>query len=251
MDTIGFYDADPEGYSEKTFGSDMSPTRDRFLAFLKPGCRIIDLGCGSGRDSLAFHRMGYAVTSVDGSEGMCRIARRNTGLEVRHLMFSELDYDAEFDAAWAFASLLHLPSSELPGILARIRRALVPGGVLLMSFKEGDFEGERDGRHYTDMMQGSLRSLAESNGFAVLDLWSDTDQNTGIRWCTVIVESIALNSQTFPEIPATDGDTSKIGLIRNDLPRGGSQNQYNSGGIPKFSNLVLRSVVPFFEAAIV
>jgi len=191
MDTIGFYDADPEGYSAKTFGADMSPTRDRFLRFVRPGCRIIDLGCGSGRDSLAFHRMGYAVTPIDGSEGMCRIARRNTGLEVRHLMFGDLDYESEFDAAWAFGTLLHLPSAELPGVLAKIRRALVPGGVLLMSFKEGEFEGERDGRHYTDMTQGSLRDLAESNGFAVLEIWSDTDPKTGIRWCTTIAEAVA------------------------------------------------------------
>lgn len=186
MDTIGFYDADPEGYSAKTFGADMSSTRGRFLRHVAPGARILDMGCGSGRDSLAFHEFGYAVTPIDGSEGMCRIARENTRLEVRHMMFDDLDYESEFDAVWAFGTLLHLPSAELPDVLAKVRRALVPGGVLFMSFKEGTFEGDRDGRHYTDMTQDSLRALAESNGFSVLDLWSDTDPVSGIRWCNVI-----------------------------------------------------------------
>ncbi len=189
MDSIPFYDSDPEGYSAKTFGSDMSPTRDRFTSFLQPGCRILDLGCGSGRDSLAFVQQGFEVTPVDGSEGMCRVAERNTGLNVRNLRFQDLDYDSEFDAVWAFASLLHVPSAELPSILEMVRRALRPSGILLMSFKEGNFEGPRDGRHYTDLTPDALEQLALRCGFLPLDVWTSLDGSTGIRWSNIIARS--------------------------------------------------------------
>ncbi|MBQ7405747.1 MAG: class I SAM-dependent methyltransferase [Candidatus Methanomethylophilaceae archaeon] len=83
MNTLDFYNADPEGYADATFGADTSHLRDRFVRFLHHGSRILDLGCGSGRDTIAFRQAGFEVVPVDGSEGMCRVAESNTGSEVR------------------------------------------------------------------------------------------------------------------------------------------------------------------------
>lgn len=186
--TIGFYDSDPEGYSEATFGNDVSDIRGRFMSHLPEGARILDLGCGSGRDTLAFRDLGYDVVAVDGSEGMCRVAERNIGMPVRHLMFSDLDYENEFDGVWACASLLHLPMDELGDVMVKVRRALKPGGVLYVSFKEGKFSGIRDGRFYTDLMEDGVMKLAEESSFELLDLWENCDPR-GIVWVNAILKS--------------------------------------------------------------
>ncbi len=182
-----FYDNDPEGYSKKTFDADVSEIRDRFLKYVPKGSKILDLGCGSGRDTLFFSRNGYVPVPVDGSEGMCAIARRNTGIEVRRLMFSDLDYENEFDAVWACSTLLHVPSKELPDIMSKVRRAMKDGAVFYLSFKEGTFEGCREGRMYTDMTQDSLRSLCERCGFRTLEIWSSLEPGRQTVWCNAIV----------------------------------------------------------------
>ena len=162
--TRAFYDGDPEGYSESTFGNDVSDIRRRFLSRLDPGARILDLGCGSGRDTLAFRDAGCEVVPVDGSEGMCRVASSNLGSEVRRLDFLELDYEDEFDGVWACASLLHLKADEMPVVLGLIRRALRVGGAAYVSFKEGTFEGIRNGRWYTDMTVDRGRTRQDGGG---------------------------------------------------------------------------------------
>lgn len=182
--TLEFYDSDPEAYSRKTFGADMSGPRGRFLVRLPPKARILDLGCGSGRDSLAFRSMGFDAVPVDGSEGMCRVAESNTGLHVRRMLFSELDYEDEFDGVWACASLLHADSADLPSIFAAVHRSLRRHGVFFCCFKYGDFEGIRDGRHYTDMTESSLGDLLSSSGFAAEDMW--TSDTGGFRWVNAV-----------------------------------------------------------------
>ncbi len=180
-DTRGYYDRDPEGYASTTFGNDVSSIRARFVRLLDPGARVLDLGCGSGRDSLAFVGEGFDVTAVDGSEGMCRVASERIGLSVRNLDFTELDYESEFDGVWACASLLHLRPEELPHVLSLVRTALVDGGVLCMSFKRGGFSGMRDGRWYTDLETEGMVGLAEGSGFSTVDVWESTDPR-GTVW---------------------------------------------------------------------
>ncbi len=182
--TLDFYDSDPEGYCEKTFGADMSAIRERFARHLDDGAEVLDLGCGSGRDSLAFTEQGFRVTAVDGSEGMCRAARKRTGLDVRHLLFSELDYMDRFDGVWACASLLHARSDELPAMMSLVRRALKDGGILFCCFKLGSFEGVRDGRWYTDMTESSLTELLEASGFEPLEVW--TSEGDGTSWANSV-----------------------------------------------------------------
>lgn len=186
--TKAFYDGNPEGYSESTFGNDVSDIRRRFLSRLDPGARILDLGCGSGRDTLAFREAGYEVVPVDGSEGMCRVASSNTGSKVRCLEILDLDYVDEFDGVWACASLLHLGSREIQEAFRLIRRALREGGAVYVSFKEGTFEGIRDGRWYTDMTVDGLIGMAEAAGFLAVDVWQSTDPRDTVWVNAVLVK---------------------------------------------------------------
>jgi 2-polyprenyl-3-methyl-5-hydroxy-6-metoxy-1,4-benzoquinol methylase len=86
-----------------------------------PGGRILDAGCGPGRDALAFAERGYELIAFDASTAMVRVARERVGSRiVVHLMrFEDLNGQSEFDGIWACASLLHVPlTSSLPQLRA-------------------------------------------------------------------------------------------------------------------------------------
>ncbi len=164
----------------------MSSARNKFVRLLPSGGKILDLGCGSGRDSLAFMKMGFDVVPVDGSEGMCHEAEKNTGLKVRRLLFEDLDYENEFDGVWACSSLLHLRSVRIPTVLGLIRRSLRQDGIFFTCFKKGDFEDLRpDGRYYTDMEYDVFRSVLLSSGFEPLEIW-ESDGSAGETWLNSI-----------------------------------------------------------------
>lgn len=167
----------------------MSEPCDRFLKHVAPSGKILDLGCGSGRDSVYFMEHGYDVCAVDGSEELCRIASENTGLHVRQMLFQELDYHDEFDGVWACASLLHVPGNDLPGILAKVHECLKDGGAFYTCFKYGDREEIRDGKHYTDMTEERLELLLHESGFEILELYVSGDSlgdRPELRWINVI-----------------------------------------------------------------
>lgn len=141
---------------------------------------MLDWGCGSGRDSLAMMRAGYDVVAVDLSDAMADATEALTGLTVRRESFADLADEGVFDGIWASASLLHVPSEGLQGILARAVRALKPGGVLYVSFKYGDFEGERNGRWFTDLDEMALRGVVDGvDGLEVERVWISADVRPG------------------------------------------------------------------------
>ena len=95
--TLEYYARNFKEFGESTFNVDFSSTQERFLRHLPPKAAILDFGCGSGRDTSYFLQKGFSVTSTDGSPEMCRLASANTGHEVKHLLFQELDAESAFD----------------------------------------------------------------------------------------------------------------------------------------------------------
>ena len=86
-------------------------------------------------------------------------ALRTRSLPVRILRFENLDDHAAYDGIWACASLLHVPAASLDDILARIHRALRPGGIFTASFKAGTGEGhDQFGRYYNYPTPAALRA---------------------------------------------------------------------------------------------
>ena len=111
--TVDYYNKNARQYYDSTIDADLSSQIQKFAALLSPGARIIDVGCGSGRDTRVFLAAGYETEAFDASEEMCRIASEITGIQVRHICFEELQGQLEFDGIWACASLLHI-KKELP-----------------------------------------------------------------------------------------------------------------------------------------
>ena len=135
---IEYYNKNAEAFFEGTVNADMSLWRDKFEKYVSSGGRILDAGCGSGRDSKAFIQHGYSVVAFDASKEMCRMASELIGQEVWQMKFDEISFNEEFDGIWACASLLHVHGEELPKTLESLRKALIKSGIIYVSFKYGD-----------------------------------------------------------------------------------------------------------------
>jgi len=147
-ETLAFYQARAPHYVLK-FGQAHSWQLDPFLDLLVPGGRVLELGCGGGQDAGRITARGFTVDATDAAPAMVAKANERWGVGARVMTFGELAAEAEYDGVWAHASLLHCPRAALPDVLARIHRALRPGGFHFASYKLGTAEG-RDafGRFY-------------------------------------------------------------------------------------------------------
>ncbi len=147
-DTIAFYQARAPHYVLR-FGQAHSYQLDPFLDRLPAGGSVLELGCGGGQDAARIKARGFAVDATDATPAMVRKANERWGVGARVMTFDGLDAEAAYDGVWAHASLLHCPRDALPDVLARIFRALAPGGYHFASYKLGEEEG-RDalGRFY-------------------------------------------------------------------------------------------------------
>ena len=159
--TLEYYAANAEAFASSTVDVAFSSVQKCFEGLLQPGARVLDFGCGSGRDAKHFLEAGFAVDAVDGSPELCRIASELTGLPVRCMRFEELSAQSIYDGIWACSSILHVPSSQLPALLAKMAVALKPGGVIYTSFKLGEFEGVRNGRYFSDFTPESFARLLD------------------------------------------------------------------------------------------
>ena len=178
--TIRHYDDNARAFFDSTRDVDMTPLYERFLPRVPAGGAILDAGCGSGRDTLAFRERGYRVTAFDASPELARLAETHTGQAVHVLRFEELEWEEAFDGIWACASLLHVPRGQLANAFGLLARALKPGGVLYASFKYGTREHSRGGRHFTDLDEENLgRILAQVPALSVLETWQTEDQRPG------------------------------------------------------------------------
>ena len=169
-ETIEYYNRNAETFIAGTLHADMSENRNRFLRYVKPGGRILDAGCGSGRDSLAFMKSGYQVDAFDASEEICRLASKTLGFPVECKRFEELTGTSLYDGIWACASLLHVSGEELPGVMCQMKKLLKPEGVLYASFKKGNTERKKDGRFFHDMTEEACVSLFQSIDLEVLSV---------------------------------------------------------------------------------
>jgi 2-polyprenyl-3-methyl-5-hydroxy-6-metoxy-1,4-benzoquinol methylase len=121
--TLAYYDEHANEFIERTANVSMAHLYQPFLELIPSRGKVLDAGCGSGRDSAEFARRGYQVTAFDGSAVLAQLATHRTGLDVLHQTFADTNWRDEFDRVWASASLLHLPSREILTALARLARA--------------------------------------------------------------------------------------------------------------------------------
>jgi SAM-dependent methyltransferase len=191
-ETLAYYNQNADAFIEGTQNADMSEQYRFFLKYLTPGCKLLDLGCGSGRDSAYFSSLGFEVTAVDGSEELCKRVIANYGIDAICISFEDISFTAEFDAVWACASLLHVKKTDMPNVLAKVSAALKPGGVLYASFKYGNEERVSNGRFFNDYTENDLDELlTPENQLSLLEYWITEDvrpDRVGERWLNFIAK---------------------------------------------------------------
>ncbi|MFD1744727.1 class I SAM-dependent methyltransferase [Rhizobium helianthi] len=139
--TRDFYAQSASSYADDTVGQTETVYLRHFAGCLSPGDFVLELGCGSGRDSAFLLSRGLRMKPTDGIAEMAEAAQSRLGVPVDVLPFDQIAFEAEFEGVWANACLLHVPRLELPAILNRIHRALKPSGLFYASYKAGQGEG--------------------------------------------------------------------------------------------------------------
>ena len=189
--TLEYYNTNAEKFAENTLFVDFSQVQCEFLNLLMPESYILDFGCGSGRDTKYFLEHGYRVDAVDGSVKLCRIAREFTGIQVRQMLFQELQEKEKYDGIWACASVLHVPKIELADIFRKMCNAVKVGGIIYTSFKYGNFEGERNGRFFRDFTEKSFCEFVKNiQELCIEKMWVTGDVRDGRgdeRWLNIIL----------------------------------------------------------------
>jgi SAM-dependent methyltransferase len=169
--TLAFYDREAAIYAARR-PTKSNPRLDAFVSLLPPGAAVLELGCGGGQDAEVMLAAGLDVTPTDGSSGLAEQAERRLGRPVRLMRFDELDEQERYDGVWANACLLHVPTPTLPDVLARVWRALRPGGLFASSYKSGAGDDRDDlGRFYNFPTRETLEAAhAVAGGWASLDI---------------------------------------------------------------------------------
>lgn len=187
--TIATYNKTAKEYILKVQKYAPQPEREKFISLVKPGGKILDAGCGSGRDANYFASKGFAVTGIDLSETLLSYATETAHPNARFLKMDlrNIALNSSFDGIWACASLLHLTREEGLPVLRNFQHMLAPGGVLFLLLKEGTGDQmvtsgtiEGDTRYFTYYTREEIRTSLEEAGFKVLDqlVWDQKDRNS-------------------------------------------------------------------------
>ena len=190
-DTLEYYNSKAKDFVSGTVDVAFTEIQDIFLEYIPVGGRILDFGCGSGRDTKYFTSKGYDVDAIDGSEELCKIASEYTGIQVKQMLFEELDEVELYDGVWACASILHVEKKQLPDIIKKIASATKKGAVVYTSFKYGQFEGVRNGRFFTYLTKESFGEVLRNVPELVIEkLWISADvraERGEERWLNIML----------------------------------------------------------------
>lgn len=206
--TFEFYTKNAQDYFDETLAYDINHVRDRFVSLLPRTTlntpHILDLGCGSGRDSKAFIDVGYTVTALEASKDLAFLAEAFIGQAVLNIRYQQLQQQNAYDAIWACASLLHCPKSQIEYVMQNCINALQEAGVFYFSFKQG--EGERldeSGRFFNDYTVVSLKALiAKFDQLEVIDIWQATTPLRGQdqTWINGLVRKVVSPRETVLKV---------------------------------------------------
>lgn len=196
-ETLEYYNTNAEKFVYETINVNFREIHEKFLKHISPQGRILDFGCGSGRDAKYFLLNNYEVDAVDGSEELCKLASEYVRINVKQMLFSDLDMIEEYDGIWACSSILHLSSSELRDVLLKMIKALKNGGIIYSSFKYGEYEGMRNGRYFIDFTEMSLKKyIADIDNVEIVELWVTGDSRPGRgdeKWLNLILQKLNMH----------------------------------------------------------
>lgn len=189
--TNQYYSENALDFFSSTVNVDVQKLYEQFLPHVPKRGKILDAGCGSGRDSKSFLDLGYEVTSLDANESLAKLAEEYLGQKVVVATFDSFEAaPGTFDAIWACASLLHVPINKLPMTFNHLSQVLKSGGVFYCSFKYGDIEQVRNGRLFSDLNETKLANILISSPLCISQTWVTSDARPGReseKWLNAIL----------------------------------------------------------------
>lgn len=192
--TIDYYNSHADEYYRTTVDADLDSARRRFAEYLQIDARVIDMGCGSGRDVLAFRNMGFNAVGLDASEGLAQLAEEKLAIPVITADMSSWITDEPYDGIWCCASLMHLDEEDCKSFFSNLKYNLKLGGVLYISVKSGIETGiDATGRYMKNFTEEDIQKLVDNAcALRVAELWytEDTLSRKDFRWLNVIITKI-------------------------------------------------------------
>ena len=191
--TLNYYNNNAESFIDNTFLVNMENLYQPFLHYVKKGGWILDVGCGSGRDSLYFKTHGYNIEAFDYSPELVQLAQEKTGLPIRLQSFYDLDEHSLYDGVWACASLLHCARNRLLEVMQKLINALKIDGICYLSFKYGENDRADQGREFTDLNEQQAQQLLKSfNNILLLQQWITIDNRPDHdeSWLNIIIRKV-------------------------------------------------------------
>ncbi len=198
-----FYNENGIHFFNDTVNADLTSVYQQFMPLLTSHAHILDAGCGSGRDSDFFLKQGFQVTAFDASEVLVVKASEYTGLNVTLDTFENFQHKHQsqpksqsqtpqlpFDAIWACASLLHVPSSKISHSFTNLAAQLKTGGVFYCSFKYGNNDITRNGRYFTNADEKRLLEFIKNTGLVIDKTWITADvrpERQDEKWLNAIL----------------------------------------------------------------
>lgn len=158
-----------QGYNEsaelytKLRREEYDPELEILVYRLKPGDRILDLGCGAGIPNARFLSSQYQVTGLDISEKQIELAKQNVPQAQFFCMdFSQYDFPIDhYDAVISFYALFHVPKNEQSKLFQLIHQTLKPGGFLMISLVNQDLPSYTEKNFFNACMYFSHFSLKQ------------------------------------------------------------------------------------------
>ena len=183
--TIAYYTTHARDLIRRYESANVSDLHALLADSFPPGARLLELGCGSGRDAAFMLENGFDVTASDGIQEMVDAAAACHPLLVGRLHHIRLPEDLTpalgiFDGVYTVATLMHLDRPAIQEVFARVRRMLVPGGHLFFSVPlsrddVADDEFDAKGRRFTALTHAEWTGICGHTGFDILASTTTSD----------------------------------------------------------------------------
>ena len=188
----GYYQEQAKSYFEKTVNLDPSGFLAPFVQCLEPGARILDVGCGSGRDLGWLKEKGFRPEGFEHSPNLAALARTHSGCPVIQGDFRSHDFSSmAFEGILLSGAFVHLTRTELTPVFQNVLKSLSPGGHVFLSMKQGTGKSCRpDGRSFTLWQDADLRPLFNSLGLEIIRFFvNESLLGTGEVWLGYVLKT--------------------------------------------------------------
>ena len=199
VNTISYYEENAKSLISRYESADINEVQELLLQIFEPNSKLLEIGCGSGRDASFMIKNNFDVIAIDGSKNMIEEAKKihpELSEKLLHKTLpSNLDFNKTFDGIYSIATLMHLSKIDLEKTISKIYDLLNQNGKFLMSvslFRDDIDENGFDdkGRYFLVLSFDKWISLLENIGFTILETQTNVDGlgRGGIEWLTLVAQ---------------------------------------------------------------